>query len=593
MEGELVDKKRFPPVRVKVLTFVGATFVAIFLGELLVRGIAPAPPTKAIELGDPNCVYKRSNNPVLGFELKTNYTSANPDYINSYEQTNAHGLRDHERSLKKSAKKRVLLLGDSVVEGYGLPQQATISNQLEIVANGEYEALNFGVSAYCTLAEIELLETKGIQFDPDIVVLVFVENDFDNFNREAFPLDIAAARPVGVEFLFEQSHLFRKTCLQFNFFQFRAQTDPVAWNAEAIGENNVTVGLKRFRELADKHPFQPVIAIWPRFTQHEVVDVHYVPEREQLIVEAVAARFALPTVRLSDYFKQNSRKIGIRSPKLAFSQGDELHPSATGAKVAAEAIHEVISNGIDQLPIANTTSDENTLRHAIAKLGDKPNYARVHNRIGNRLLKEGKTEAAIQRYSRALEEAPENAATHNNLGIALQRSNEQNAADHFREAIKLEPDFAEAHFNLGTATEANNPQAAQQLYIKAIQLKPDFLPAHLQLSKSLLRVGRTKAGEAGLREILRMDSQHAEAMVALANELARQGRNPEARQWYERVLPLTPDNAEILNNLGAVCSALGDTASAEQHFTAAVRLAPNHPKAAKNLAKLKALRTNN
>ena len=37
-------------------------------------------------------------------------------------------------------------------------------------------------------AEIELLETKGLAFEPDVVVLVFVENDFDNFNREAFPL---------------------------------------------------------------------------------------------------------------------------------------------------------------------------------------------------------------------------------------------------------------------------------------------------------------------------------------------------------------------------------------------------------------------
>ena len=587
----MVDKKRVL-LRFKALTFVSALVIAGLIGEVLVRTFAPAPAMKSIELADPNCVYQRSSNPVLGFELKSNYSNANPDFINSYERTNAHGLRDRERLIAKS-QKRILLLGDSVVEGYGLPQQSTISARLEELASDNCEALNFGVSAYCTLAEIELLETKGLQFAPDIVVLVFVENDFDNFNREAFPLDVVVNRPPGVDFLFERSHLFRKTCLQFDLFQFRAQTDPVAWNAEAIGDNNVTAGLKRFRELANQHQFQPVIAIWPRFTESEVMDVHKVPGTEQLIVEALAAQFALPSFRLSDYFKSKQQQAGIRSPKLAYSQGDELHPSASGAKVAAEAIHQVISKGVDQIPAATTNADDNVLRDAIASLGSTPNYARVHNRIGNQLLNEGKVQSAIDRYSQALDEDPANAAAHNNLGIAFQRANRPDAADHFRKAIELEPDFAEAHFNLGTVTEANDLKAAQELYIKAIQLKPDFVRAHLQLSKSLLRAGRPKAGEAGLREILKMNPQHDEAMLALANELAKQGRNPEARQWYERVLKLAPKNAELLNNLGVVCSAMGDVASAERHFATAVQLSPNHPTAAKNLAKLKSSQANN
>jgi hypothetical protein len=51
---------------------------------------------------------------------------------------------------------------------------------------------------------------KGLRFDPDVVVLLFVENDFDNFNREAFPLGGTIARPAIVKALFERSHLFRR-----------------------------------------------------------------------------------------------------------------------------------------------------------------------------------------------------------------------------------------------------------------------------------------------------------------------------------------------------------------------------------------------
>ena len=79
------------------------------------------------------------------------------------------------------------MLGDSVVEGVGLRDlDDTVSRQLEkLYPDGRTEVLNFGVSAYCTLAEVELLEVKGLAFDPDVVILVFVENDYLNFNREA------------------------------------------------------------------------------------------------------------------------------------------------------------------------------------------------------------------------------------------------------------------------------------------------------------------------------------------------------------------------------------------------------------------------
>ena len=46
------------------------------------------------------------------------------------------------------------------------------------------QELNFGVSAYCTRAKVELLRVKGLAFDPDVVVLFVSANDFRNFNFE-------------------------------------------------------------------------------------------------------------------------------------------------------------------------------------------------------------------------------------------------------------------------------------------------------------------------------------------------------------------------------------------------------------------------
>lgn len=610
-------ERKASSIRSKAALLFVSLLVAFLAGESILRLFHLAPELKVVEIANPDCAYQRSKNPLLGFELKSGYKNSSPDFIESYERTNAHGLRDAERSVEKpEGVRRLLLLGDSVVEGYGLQETATISSQLQSLYGEENqgtEVLNFGVSAYCTLAEIELLATKGVKFAPDTVVLVFVENDFDNFNREAFPLGQTIERPWFAEFLFKRTYFFRLAFLSLDLFHFRADADPVAWNLQAIraagGDNNVVLGLQRFRELADEHNFEPVVAIWPRFEQQDVVDPHPISNADQLIVEALAVEYGIPSFRLSKYFRQELANLkatrpGVQiSPRLAFSQGDELHPSPNGAIVAAKGIHQRLSEGFEQRRFDfdhQATSVSADLKDAIRPItNDSPDYSRVYNRIGNQLLRSGKTDKAIERYQKALLESPDNAVTHNNLGIALERNKtpdaKQKAIEHYKKATELRSDFAEAHFNLGNALEATDSdeqrKSARQHFIKAIQIQPDFVQAHYRLSRSLSKEGRMKAAEAGFRHILELDSQHAPTLRTLAKELATQQRYAEARGLFERFVQLdSPDAetlAEALNNLGAICAQLGDRVAAEKYLEAAVEKNPNHPKAKENLRKLR------
>jgi len=572
-----------------VLACFGAV-IGLTVGELIVRTVNVAPAIKSMPVADEDCVYQRSANPLLGFELKPGYKNESPNFIDSFERTNSHGQRDVERTLeKKDGTRRILMLGDSVVEGYGLPFADTIPQQLQSLydqSNESVEVLNFGVSAYCTLAEIELLETKGLQFSPDVVVLVFVENDFDNFNREAFPLGESIQRPALAKVLFKSSHLFRLVCLNLNLFQFR-QSDPVKWNKEAIGDNNVTAGLKRFRELADQHQFEPLIVVWPRFTNHEVVDPLPIPGSEHLIVEALAQQFRIPTQRLSPTFRDAAKSAS--STRLEFSQGDELHPNSFGVQIAAQAICDGLSKDFSR----NGVSPEVSLaivEDAISQLPrNEPNYARVLNRIGNKLLAEGKPTEAIVEYEKALLEDPANAVTHNNLGIALQRiESDDKAEEHYARAVEIDAKFAEAYFNLASLLDEKNDarESAQKHFIQAVQLQPEFVAAHFGLSRSLFRSARLTAAEAGFRQVLKLDPDHHEAMRSLVQLLLKKEKYAEAKKWLERQVSIDPNDAESLNNLGAVCVALGDMSSARSFFQAAIASDPNHPSAAKNLAKL-------
>jgi Flp pilus assembly protein TadD len=539
--------------------------LALLAGEVFVRIFGWAPPIKAIQLSSYDCIYRRSRNPILGFELKANYRNDTPDFIQTYERTNSHGQRDRERTFRKPAGvRRVLLLGDSVVEGYGLRESETISCRFEdLYRDGSTEVLNFGVSAYCTRAEIELLETKGLQFDPDVVVLVFVENDFDNFNREAFPLGGTRDRPAIATALFRASHLFRLASVRLNLFHFGAEADPARWNQKALGDNNVAEGLRRFRELADRHGFEPLVVIWPRFLDDRITDMCFMPEGSaQLVVEHLAAMNTIPSVRLSEFFQRHhAASADAANPRQYYTLGDELHPSATGCRIAAEALRQILADPVvGRAPAARQTprtaeSDAQALAAAKALGQAQPDYARVHNRVGTELLKVGKPAEAVVQFQQAIEADPTHAGAHNNLGVAYERLGREEAQAQFERAIELMPDFTHAHFNL---------------------------------ARILLKKGRDAEAVAELERTLGIDPNHVGALNMLGTVLGRQQKFAEAASHLERAIRLDPNHAEARSNLGAAYAGQGRLREAVAQLEAALRLDPDDAGTRENLRRVKA-----
>jgi len=578
---------------------VSATLIALLAGEVLIRLLGRAPGIKPIQLRSYDCIYKRSTNPILGFELKANCRSDNPDFIQTYERTNAHGQRDRERTIQKSAGvTRILLLGDSVVEGYGLKESDTLSYQLEsLYTDGTTEVLNFGVSAYCTRAEVELLEVKGLQFDPDVVVLLFVENDFDNFNREAFPLGGTIDRPAIVNSMFRRSHLFRLASIQMNLFHFGAEADPVRWNQEAIGDNNVVEGLKRFRELADRHGFQPLIAIWPRFLDDRIADVCFMPQdSEQLVVERLAAIHAISSVRLSAFFQRHyAESAGIESPRLIYSSGDELHPSPEGCRVAAEALKQTladlgVSRALSAREIQRPAQSAAQAVAAAQALGQaQPNYARVHNRMGTELLKTGKLADAVTEFKEALKADPTYAGAYNNLGVTYERLGEGDAQAQFERAIQLRSDFAHAHFNLARIlmNKGHVERAVAELQ-RTIQIDPNHLDALNMLGMALGGQGKFTEAQSHLERAVRLDPDQVDALNMLGMVLGRQGKFAEAQSHLERAVRLDPNHAEAFNNLGAAYAGQGRLREALAQFEAALRIDPGNLEIREILEQVKA-----
>jgi len=116
--------------------------------------------------------FKLSTNKVLIFELDPENPLINSD-----------GFRDREFPVAKSEVKRIMMLGDSVTFGRGVPLESTFPKLLEQLFNRNdrtgrrYEVMNVGVPGYNTRQELEFFEVKGRKYAPDLLVITWILND--------------------------------------------------------------------------------------------------------------------------------------------------------------------------------------------------------------------------------------------------------------------------------------------------------------------------------------------------------------------------------------------------------------------------------
>lgn len=154
----------------RVLLVVATVGVSLLAFELVLRAIEPTSP--------PGTTYGR----VI--------------------QENADELRDREFSTPKPpGTYRILTLGDSFTWGVGLDVEDTIPKQLEAALKGtigsSVEVVNAAIPGMNTVDQLLLLKDRGLKYDPDMILLVYLLNDIDfkpQLAEKAY--DEGAATPV-------------------------------------------------------------------------------------------------------------------------------------------------------------------------------------------------------------------------------------------------------------------------------------------------------------------------------------------------------------------------------------------------------------
>lgn len=220
--------------------------------------------------------------------------------------TNSCGMRSPERPVAKpKGTYRIALLGDSFAFGWGVAQDKTFAQKLEDSLNRmskgapRFEVLNFGVPGYSTFQEVALLEERGFDFDPDAVLVYFVQNDF---GMPFFIRDMSGSGGIlsSMKFLELGKRLLAPDALN-------KQISQVGFDPNRA--------LARLGEVTSRHGIKGYVTINPRKSWH--ADLNRLPA----LKKGQGLQFLPLRTELLEYIKRNT------IPEEALTLPNDPHPS--------------------------------------------------------------------------------------------------------------------------------------------------------------------------------------------------------------------------------------------------------------------------
>lgn len=214
---------------------------------------------------------------------------------------------------------------------------------------------------------------------------------------------------------------------------------------------------------------------------------------------------------------------------------------------------------------------------------------------GNGLLERSDFAGAEAAYQKALQSAPDFAAAHRGLGIALWREGAfARAWQELSTVARLAPGNAQAHFELGqlawaiytgpaerAAATGLTPEDFRSLALSEVQkassLEPNNFNMRLELAEIELEAGKDKEAEANASGSIPLASSamdRSQAHVALARAYSATGDELRAEAEYRKAIEENPSSGPAYLGLGQVSLSQQNPAQAEKYFSQAIHASP-------------------
>jgi lysophospholipase L1-like esterase len=282
--------------------------------------------------------YRKSNNSVIEQELIPNYQQIFDGHFIRLQPTivkiNSDGFRDRDFSIKKNTNTfRIIALGDSFTFGWGLNLTDTWPKQLENklnerIKNKHFEVLNFGVGGYNTIQEVLMFKEKGIKYNPDLLLLDFTMDDFENKSRimelynECEQKSSSMAKNKKNIICTEESYqLYRKELI----------SEPLNENLKLVESP-----LSDLINITKKYNITMMIVIFPNIPGELQMKSEYVKFVLKIInsVKKMASKYEIPLIDLDTEVYMN-----YPNDKMILDP-DDTHPSSFACNVISDKILE-------------------------------------------------------------------------------------------------------------------------------------------------------------------------------------------------------------------------------------------------------------
>ncbi len=206
-------------------------------------------------------------------------------------------------------------------------------------------------------------------------------------------------------------------------------------------------------------------------------------------------------------------------------------------------------------------------------LEQNPNSAAAHFNLGVILDNTGRPDEAYTEYQKSIQFDDKFPQVYDQLGKQLEeKSSYDEAETQFRKSIQLDPDFADTHFDLARLYEKKKQQDdAVKEYLAAINCDPKSYGAHLNVGLIYQMRGQFDNAIQHYRAAIKMKPQEPAPRINLGFLFLSQNRYREAISVYSEELTLLPDNTIILSYLGSAFDGLGQSDKAIQYCEKALK----------------------
>jgi lysophospholipase L1-like esterase len=335
---------------------LGSIGVCLASAEVVLRALAPQ------ERRNEGHLYRLEPNP--GLARSALLPDASALHMGVRVRTNSFGLRDREYAREKPrGTLRVAFFGDSFTYGQGVELEDLFTERVEArlggtLGEGRVEVWNFGTAGFNTFQELLYYAHYGQQFDPDLVVLVWVPfdheqngytyKDFERFDQRG---EVPPAREyrrgerVGGSGLGRLYRTYLQPLYVVRFFGRRAKelVGQLGVNlnrleesehraAESEGHRLQFASLRKFHQLARASGDDFLLVLFPGLQR---LDSDYYQDLLYAKLEAFCAEHGIPVLNLFPSFRG-------RDPAELHVSLVDAHPNAKAHALAADALFDAL-----------------------------------------------------------------------------------------------------------------------------------------------------------------------------------------------------------------------------------------------------------